>query len=193
MATIKEQADAVKAKLAPWVNEPYFDRTPEWLAVTTTRCTHVDEGVRLDEVDRRAYCKTCGLQLDPFQALVHYAKAEERLVATRRAIDDAHRRETDRAAREKASRPFVRKVMDWTEIKDVTLKAEPLTGYLLTLACGHTAKCGTRRVRQKTCWECRDAEREAERLAERNKALGLGAGRGSFVAGKARPGEAPGG
>lgn len=145
----------VKAKLAPWLDEPYFDVAPKYLAMTQMHCMHENEGVRLDENGRRVYCKGCGLQLDPFEALLHYAASERRLVSTRHAIEQAEQRERDRKQREKDRRPFTRRVVGHRERKDLSLKAEPVIGYTLTLECGHKKDCGpNRKPRQVTCREC---------------------------------------
>jgi hypothetical protein len=156
------RVDAVKAKLAPWLDEPYFEVVPKYLAMAEKRCMHRDEGVRLDEADRRVYCKACNKQIDPFEALLHYAASETRLLGTRRAIEQARQSELDRKAAEKARRPFVRAVTGFTAERDLTLKAEPIIGYTLDLECGHKKDCGpNRRPRRVTCHACKDAARKS--------------------------------
>jgi len=152
----------VKARLCPWLDEPYFEVTPRYLAMAQNRCTHENHGVRLDETDRTATCKGCGKPVDPFDALLHYAASEQRLVGTRKAINDAQQAEVARKQREKDRRPFARAVVRRTARKDLTLKAEPVVGYALTLECGHTVDVGEgNRFRRVTCSQCeQDARRK---------------------------------
>lgn len=118
------------------------------------RCHH-DKGVRLDECDRAVLCKVCGRELDPFEALQHYAASEQRLLQTWRHIKENNEREASAKAREKERRPFLRKVLKYMPKKDLTLKAEPIIGYVLDLECGHKAECGpNRKVKTKTCYQC---------------------------------------
>ena len=155
------RVDAVKAKLAPWLDEPYFEVAPRWMAMTQKRCMHENEGIRLDEVDRACFCKGCGKQIDPFEALLYYAASEQRLLGTRHAIEQAQQSERDRKAAEKARRPFGRAVTGFTARKDLTLKAEPIIGYTLDLECGHKADCGpNRKPRRVTCHACKEAARK---------------------------------
>lgn len=152
---------AFKARVAPYLNEPYFQIEPDYLAMTTGRCMHKEYGVRLDAVDRRCYCKRCGIQIDPFEALVNYAHAEQRLVSTRRAIEDAEKRQATQKQREKDRRPFARAVVGRVPRKDLSLKAEPVIGYTVTLSCGHTRETnGERQYRQVTCGDCEKQARK---------------------------------
>ena len=145
----------VKARLCPWLDEPYFQVTPRYMAMAQQRCTHEDHGVRLDETDRTVTCKNCGKQVDPFQALLHYAASEQRLVSARQQIEQAQEAEVARKQREKDRRPFARAVVKRTERKDLSLKAEPVIGYTLTLECGHTMEVGEgNRFRRVTCGQC---------------------------------------
>ena len=150
----------VKARLCPWLDEPYFEVTPRYLAMAQNRCTHENHGVRLDETDRTATCKGCGKQVDPFDALLHYAASERRLVETRKAIKAAAEAEVARKHREKDRRPFARAVVRRTARKDLSLKAEPVIGYTLTLECGHTREVGEcNRFRRVTCGQCEEVAR----------------------------------
>lgn len=162
----RDQVKAVKARLAPWLDEPYFKVVRRWETLTMKQCDHRNHGVRLIETDRQAICNGCGKPVDAFDALLHYAESEQRLLSTRQAIEQAHKAEAERKQRDKERRPFAREVVSWTERKDLTLKAEPVTGYNLKLECGHAASCGpNRRVRRVTCRECEHIAKKAAKEA----------------------------
>lgn len=150
-----DQVARVKARLNPKLNEPYFQLHPKYMAMAKNQCTHENHGVDLIEVDRSVLCKGCRKHIDPFDALLHYAASEQRLIATRNQIAQMQQREADKKSRAKARRPFVRKVVRWIARKDMTLKAEPVIGYDIELECGHSGKCGPdRKVKNITCREC---------------------------------------
>lgn len=152
---VVSQVARVKARLDQRLNEPYFTVVPRYMAMAQKRCTHEDHGVELDETDRTAYCNGCRTLVDPFQALLHYAASEQRLVATRLAIEEAQERERRQKQREKDRKPFARAVLRRTERKDLSLKAEPVIGQTLTLECGHTRDVGPdNRFRRVTCAVC---------------------------------------
>ena len=157
MTDQKHRVAAVKARLCPELDEPYFTVEQKYLSVATKRCTHKNEGVRLDKIDRRVYCRKCGKQIDPFEALLYHAASEQRLVSTRQAIQEAETRERVRKEQEKARRPFLRTVTGRTAIHDLTLKAEPIIGYKHRLACGHVVETrGATFWKTRTCYECRE-------------------------------------
>ena len=150
--------DAIKARLCPELNEPYFEVQERVMAIVTNRCTHENHGVRLDKTDRTATCKGCGKVVDPFDALLHYAASEKRLVGTLAQIKDAEKRDAERKVREKARRPFLRQVTGRVAVKDLSLKAEPTVGYTNTLECGHVLETpGDTHWRHRTCHACQAA------------------------------------
>lgn len=156
------QLATIKARLLPELDEPYFEVEHEWNRMASKRCDHRNSGVRLEPLERRVICKGCGTVVDAFDALVNYAASEQRLIGTRRAIEDAKKSEEQKKAREKERRPFARQVTGYTAKHDLSLKAEPIIGYALTLACGHQAECGpNRQPRQVTCRTCEHDARKA--------------------------------
>lgn len=159
--TTVDQVLLVKARLNPTLNEPYFEVIERYMAIGGKRCTHENVGVKLDKIDRRVYCRGCGIQIDPFSALLNFAKSESRLVSTLASIKEATESEAKRKEREKERRPFVRGVKSRVAVKDMSLKAEPITGYKNTLECGHVVETsGDRRWRTRTCNECQTAARK---------------------------------
>lgn len=137
------------------LEEPYFIVENRWMKMGAVRCMHDNMGVRLDEVDRRCYCRGCNLQLDPFEALLYYANAERRLVGHVETLKRAERDEIKRKEIAKTRQPFIRAVTSYTAVKDLTLKAEPIIGYTLHLECGHCSECGpTRKPKRVTCRIC---------------------------------------
>ena len=165
--TIMDHVTAVRRRLVQAngidLEQPYFMVEGRWSKLP--RCTHENYGVRLDEVDRLCYCRGCNLQIDPFEALVHYAASESRLVLHADTIRSAQQAEIARKEADKARRPFVRNVTGHAAVKDLTLKAEPIIGYKLTLECGHVGECGPNRIpKRMTCRACQaDALRERRR------------------------------
>jgi len=151
--------DDVKRRLAPWLDEPYFDVVDRIKYMGMRKCDHRDFGVRLDVPVRRVYCRGCGVEVDPFDALIGYGEAERRLQHDAQTIRNAQQKETEKAAREKARKPHLQKVVKWEAIRDKRLVAKPVTGYVVTLACGHkTTTKGDRRYQNITCGTCvRDA------------------------------------
>jgi len=149
---------AIKARLLPRLDDPYFTRANEHVG---RGCDHVNAGMTLDHKSRTVAC-ACGTVLDPFDALVLYARSEDRLVSTLGEMRKRDARLAEEKQREKARRPFARAVVGRAAIKDETLKAEPTTGYALTLECGHAARCGPERVPKRvTCRTCQAAGRAA--------------------------------
>jgi len=147
------QTMQVKARLDPLLDKPYFATTTR-----STHCLHQQFGVRLDKQTQRAYCLKCNEEIALFDALWNYHHAEERLVATLRNLDEHDRREADRQQRDKARRPFMRKVTSTKDVHDMTLKSEPVTGRIYTLECGHTREMdGERRFEKVHCHQCQQA------------------------------------
>lgn len=173
-----DQTTAVRRRLLQAngvdLDEPYFVLEGRWMKMGKQQCMHDNHGVRLDEIDRRCYCRGCGLQIDPFEALLNYANAESRLVSQAEFIKQSQHAEATRKANEKARRPFVRTVTGWTAIKDMTLKAEPVIGYTLTLECGHSGDFGpNRKPKHVTCRACQaDAVRETLRSRDAHAGKG---------------------
>lgn len=144
------------------LDQPYFTVVTGFNYMATKRCQHLDYGVTLDEVARTATCKGCQQPVDAFDALRHYAASEQRLVRHAEAIQAAERREAADKQRDKDRRPFKQAVVSRVARKDLTLKAEPIIGYTLTLACGHVADCGPeQRMKFKTCGVCQQAAAKA--------------------------------
>lgn len=132
---------------------PYFKVDGEY--VVTGKCSHAEYGIRLDKTDRHCFCRNCGLQIDPFEALLYYAKAETRLVNARGQIEQARKSEENTKARAKERKQYARKVVGSTVVKDLSLKAEPITGKKLKLECGHVKDAGPDwSPKQVTCHEC---------------------------------------
>lgn len=152
----QKQADAVKARLAPWLNEPYFEVVESYMAFATpNRCTHENMGVRLDEIDRRVYCLGCKIQLDPFEALLYHAKSERRLLSQLHDLKERERAEAAKIQREKERRPHLKRVLKRRAVRDTRMKDEPVVGYVNELECGHKRKSeGANQRRTMTCLEC---------------------------------------
>lgn len=149
------QADIVKAKLRPELDQPYFEVSSEFEALTTKRCMHIEHGVRLDKIDRRCYCRGCGIMVDPFEALLYYASAERRLVSTREQIQQHVEAEQRKKQREKERRPYKRRVVSTAPVYENDQGIEVVVGHLLTLECGHTRNwTNPRTPEHATCEEC---------------------------------------
>ena len=149
------QVEAVKRRLAPWLEEPYFQVVTEIDYVVGKKCRHVDTGARLDEVARKAYCCGCGAEIDAFDALLHYAKSERRLQHEAIAIRQHKEQEAAKKAADKMRRPHVRAVVHWTPLCEGAGEDLAVVGYDLTLDCGHTQRRdGERRVKTVTCQTC---------------------------------------
>lgn len=155
-------AQRIAARLDPGLNRPYFV-----VKSSGGGCLHLQCGVRLDETTQRAYCLGCGNELALFDALMNYHRAEQRLVATLSEIQRHMKMEQERKQREKERRPFLREVTSRRERKDMSLKAEPVIGYELTLECGHTQdQKDTRRLNRVTCHTCRyEAAKQQQTLS----------------------------
>ena len=103
------------------------------------------------------------IQLDPFDALLHYAASEQRLVAHASTIKLHEQAEAARKQADKDRRPWSRVVAGYTAVKDMTLKAEPVIGYMLKLECGHACECGpNRKPKRVTCRTCQQLHRAAK-------------------------------
>ena len=143
----------IKRRLDPRLDQPYFTVPSDGGG-----CSHRGHGVELRVLDRVVVCQGCRKAVDAFDALVNFARDEQRLVGTLERIEDHHRREEERKAADKARRPWARKVLGRRAVRDLSLKAEPVTGHVLTLECGHEVKCGPERIpRQVTCRTCERA------------------------------------
>lgn len=153
-----QQTQAVKARLDPLLNEPYFD--------TVRRgggCIHAHYGVKLDKQTQRAYCNKCGEEIALFDALWNYHHAEERLVQTLQSLDDHDKREAEKKARDRERRPFMRNVKGWKNVHDMTLKEEPVVARIYELECGHKRRMdGDRSFERVHCSECQLAAKTAE-------------------------------
>lgn len=153
------QTQIVKARLDPRLNEPYFEE-----ARTSGGCIHAMYGVKLDNTKQRAYCKQCGEEIALWDALWNYLRAEQRLVATLQEMKRMQQQEIDRKQRDKERRPFVREVVGRVARKDMSLKAEPIIGYVNELECGHKQQQnGDRRLHRVTCHECKSVAARAKR------------------------------
>lgn len=143
-------------------NKPFFEvlEVP-WNA----ECSHQRRGVTLDPKTRTVYCK-CGAVLDPFDALMIYAKAERRLVSTRDDIEH-HKQEEARKVREAEERkPFLRQVNGFCAVYNPKPPQGDgaIVAYNVTLhPCGHTVRWPTRGRRNPgrnlTCDICRRSHR----------------------------------
>lgn len=131
------------------------------------RCLHENYGVKLDVTDRQVICNGCHKPIDAFDALLHFAKSEQRLLSTWHSIQESEKREHERTQREKERRPFRRKVVRRLPIHDMDLKAEPIIGYTNTLECGHEKKSGPdRKLKQATCYTCQLQSKGAQKRAK---------------------------
>lgn len=155
------QTQIVKARLDPSLNAPYFD---EVKGAPSYACLHVQHGVKLDKTKQRAYCKGCGEEIALFDALWNYHHAEQRLVATLQEMKRMQQDEIARKQRDKERRPFVREVVGRVARKDMTLKSEPIIGYVNELECGHKQQQnGDRHLKHMTCHECKMAASKAKK------------------------------
>ena len=153
------QTQIVKARLDPRLNDPYFDEVR-----SHSGCIHATHGVRLDATKQRAYCKQCGEEIALWDALWNYHHAEQRLVATLQEMKRMQQHEIERKQRDKERRPFVREVVGRVARKDMTLKSEPVIGYVNELECGHKRQQnGDRRISRMTCTDCKAAAAKAKR------------------------------
>ena len=136
------------------------------------QCIHSHYGVLLDKTTQRAYCTNCKQEIALFDALWDYHQAEQRLVQTLQNLDAHDERELAKKAREKERRPFMRKVTSYEQVRDMTLKAEPVTGRVYTLECGHTRQLdGDREFKQVHCSQC---QMEANTVRGGKSASGTG-------------------
>jgi len=155
------QTQIVKARLDPRLNEPYFSVIKD---AGFSGCQHAQHGVKLDKTKQRAYCKKCGEEIALFDALWNYHHAEERLVGTLQQMQKMRDDEAARKQRERERRPFVREVVGRVARKDMTLKAEPIIGYVNELECGHKQQQNSdRHLSRVTCHECKNAAAKAKR------------------------------
>ena len=160
-SAVVSQTQIVKARLDPKLNEPYFSVIKD---VGFSGCQHAQHGVKLDKTKQRAYCKQCGEEIALFDALWNYHHAEERLVGTLQQMQKMRDDEAARKLREKERRPFVREVVGRVARKDMTLKAEPIIGYVNELECGHKRQQnGERHISRMTCTDCKAAAAKAKR------------------------------
>jgi hypothetical protein len=145
-----EQTQAVKARLDPLLNKPYFE-----IARGSMNCTHSQYGILLDKTTQRAYCLNCKQEIALFDALWNYHQAEQRLVHHLQSLDEHDKREAEKKKRDKERRPFMRKVTDTKAVRDMSLKAEPVVAQIYTLECGHERKMdGDRRFEKVHCSAC---------------------------------------
>lgn len=150
-----DNAAIVRSRLNPALNTPFFETVGKLEAMVAKRCDHSQHGMRLDQMDRRVYCRGCGISVDPFEALLIFAHAEQRLVQQVKALADARDADARAKQREKDRRPFLRRATGWKPVKDEKLKAEPIIGWQVTLACGHTILAMTQRQpKTMTCPNC---------------------------------------
>lgn len=151
------QTQIVKARLDPSLNDPYFDE------VRSNGCIHAQYGVKLDATKQRAYCKSCGAEIALWDVLWNYHHAEQRLVATLQEMKRMQQQEIERKQRDKERRPFVREVVGRVARKDMTLKSEPVIGYVNELECGHRRQQnGDRHLKRVTCHDCKMAAAKAK-------------------------------
>jgi len=152
------QTMAVKARLDPLLDKPYFQPVTR-----SNMCTHSMYGVKLDKQTQRAYCLKCGEELALFDALWNYHHAEERLVGTLRQLDEHDKREAAKKERDRERRPFMRNVKGWKAVRDMTLKTEPTVARIYELECGHKRKMdGDRSFERVHCNDCQSAAKAAE-------------------------------
>jgi len=125
------------------LDTPFFKITrPEYPA-----CDHRNRGVTLDTGRRVATC-LCGEDIDCFDALLIYAHAQQRLVNTRAAIEEHHRKEAEK----KAKKAFVRDVRGFTARLS---RRGAIIGNVLSLECGHEQYWDKRKPpRRATCETC---------------------------------------
>jgi len=147
------QTMAVKARLDPALNKPYFEPTHR-----SGGCIHMQFGVRLDKQTQRAYCLNCREEIALFDALWNYHHAEDRLIGHLHQLDEHDKREVAKKERDKERRPFMRAVKSWKAVHDMELKSEPVVARIYTLECGHTRKMdGDRSFDRVHCHECQSA------------------------------------
>lgn len=152
-----DQQLAVKARLQPGLNKPYFA-----VANRSMSCIHSHYGVTLDKTTQRAYCNNCKQEIALFDALWDYHHAEQRLVQTLQSLDEHDERQVAKKERDKARRPFMRAVKSTKDVRDMTLKSEPVIARIYTLECGHTRKMdGDRSFDRVHCHQCQTAAKAA--------------------------------
>lgn len=145
-----EQTQAVKARLEPLLNQPYFS-----IARGSASCMHQQYGVLLDKTAQRAYCLNCKAEIALFDALWNYHQAEDRLVHHLQSLDMHDKAEAEKKRRDQERRPFMRNVTSTKAVRDMSLKAEPVVAQVYTLECGHTRKMdGDRSFRRVHCSTC---------------------------------------
>lgn len=151
------QVQAVKARLEPRLNKPYFE-----IAKQSMTCIHSHYGVLLDKVTQRAFCNNCKQEIALFDALWDYHQAEQRLVHTLQNLDDHDKREAAKKERDRERRPFMRKVKSTKNVHDMTLKSEPVIARIYELECGHKRKMdGDRTFEKVHCHECQSKAKAA--------------------------------
>lgn len=141
-------------------NDAFFEiKTPQY-----PDCSHQWRGVTLDRGTRRVFCK-CGEQIDPFDALLIYAHAEQRLQHTREVIEEQKRKEQEK----KDKKPHFHRHTGYST--RFGTRGEPI-GYDMRLECGHGVFWDVRWRRRKgaprgvTCNECyREAQLKARGVA----------------------------
>jgi hypothetical protein len=148
----------IKARLAPYLSEPYFEVQRAFMSLAMKKCDHKEHGVILDELDRAAICRNCRREIDPFEALLNYAHAEERLVNAVEALRESGRREAQKLARVAIVSKCNRKVVSREPVRNLELKAEPIIGYKNTLGCGHVRETTSdREFKTLMCYDCEKA------------------------------------
>lgn len=133
------------------LDSPFFtiQRAPSY-----PDCDHRNRGVTLDMGRRKAIC-LCGVEIDTFDALLIYAHAQRRLTETRRFIEEARRKEEEKKMR----RPFSKRVEGFETVHD---RRGGVTGYHVSLECGHKHRLFTRRRRPPRKVTCETCVREAK-------------------------------
>lgn len=142
--------------LRPSSARPVVDReTPFFSQVyVAVECWHDNVGVNIDRRGRKCYCKGCGAELDPFEALLLYATAEARLVHTKQEIITRQ----EKAAESIGMRAFVRDVMS---VEPNKWGDQVMRGFTVVLACGHSRQ-SDRDVAPKrmSCFACYSAAKK---------------------------------
>ena len=158
MSGIDKLARDVKRRLAPWLNEPYFEVRSKMDAMVANACTHENHGVTLDEVDRTCTCRGCGKPVDPFEALLHYAASERRLVYQAESIKEARVAEARKKALAQERRTFARAVVGRRPRIESQEGIDVVVGHELTLECGHVLDWSRpTSPHRATCHQCREA------------------------------------
>jgi hypothetical protein len=154
-------------------DQPFFEILPR---PRFPDCDHSKRGVQLDRTTRTVRC-LCGAQIDPFDALLVYAHAEERLIGTKRDLEAHKQEEAAKRTEQAARRPFLRDVGGFTSVYN---PAPPegdgaLIGFDVQLSCGHRVRWPSRGKRHPrrhlTCEICLRVDRAKQPPRERNIAV----------------------